>query len=93
MFTLLLPCRKYFFQNNNNKNNNNNNLFYKFRYKLLVPQIAIKLVGAKQDEHENIMENKNYNKLQNMLEKRKRNKRKKLNFTYNADLDKAMQQN
>ena len=39
--------------------NNNNNLFYKFRYKLLVPQIATKLVEARQDEHENIMENKN----------------------------------
>ena len=47
--------------------------------KLLVPQIATKLVEARQDEYENIMENKNYNKLQNMLEKRER--KKNLTFT------------
>ena len=54
------------------RNNNNNNLFYKFIYRLLVLQKATKLVEARQDEHENIMENKNYHKLQNMLEKRKK---------------------
>ena len=55
---------------------------------MLVPQIATKLVEAGQDEHENIME-KNYNKLQNMLEN---GKEKNLTLHNNADVDKAMQQ-
>ena len=44
-----------------------------------------------QDEHENIMENKNCNKLQNMMEKTE--KKRSLSLQKNADLDRAMQQN
>ena len=39
-------------------------IYLQIQMKGIVPQIAAKLVEAGQDEHENIMENTNYNKLQ-----------------------------
>ena len=44
---------KHIFWTADENNNNNNNLFYKFRYKLLVPQITTKVVEERPDEHEN----------------------------------------